>query len=189
MYSAMRYDSYMVLKLFVASSDNVLRDIYEKVVDKHNSKIFGEENHLDAGFDLYVPQQEAFYTHKINKLDFSVKCAAVMRSSEKEFPTGFYMYPRSSLSKTPLRLANSVGIIDSGYRGNLIGAFDCLHNYTDGEHSFPDNTGFYLAEKGERLVQICAPGLVPIFVELVDNADALGMNTTRGAGGFGSTSG
>ena len=34
------------------------------------------------------------------------------------------MYPRSSIYKTPLRLANNTGIIDSGYRGNLMGAFD-----------------------------------------------------------------
>ena len=32
---------------------------------------------------------------------------------------GYYLYPRSSISKTPLILANSVGIIDSGYRGNI----------------------------------------------------------------------
>ena len=38
---------------------------------------------------------------------------------------GFYLYMRSSTaSKTPLRLANNVGIIDSGYRGNIKALFD-----------------------------------------------------------------
>ena len=93
----------------------------------------------------------------------------------KQYPTGFYMYPRSSLSKTPLRLANSVGIIDSGYRGDLIGAFDCN---THGEQ--------YAVLKNDKLVQICGPGLVPVLVELVDSVELLGI-TDRGDGGFGST--
>jgi dUTPase len=48
--------------------------------------------------------------------------------SGKSFSTGYYMYPRSSLSKTKLRLANSVGIIDSGYCGFLIGMFDIFYD-------------------------------------------------------------
>ena len=86
------------------------------------------------------------------------------------------MYPRSSLSKTQLRLANSVGIIDSGYRGNLIGAFDCL-----------SKKGEYKVLKDDRLVQICSPDLAPIMVEIVDTEEKLGKKTTRGQGGFGST--
>jgi dUTP pyrophosphatase len=85
------------------------------------------------------------------------------------------MYPRSSLSKTSLRLANSVGIIDSGYRGNLIGMFDLL-----GIESYEVN-------QYDRLVQVCAPGLVPIYVEIVDMLEDLGTHTLRGTGGFGST--
>jgi dUTPase len=103
--------------------------------------------------------------------------------------TGFYMYPRSSLSKTNLRLANSVGIIDSGYRGNLIGAFDCLpvsvpsHNAALGN----SNLSEYCVEKYKKLTQICAPGLVPIIVEIVNSIEDLGNETIRGGGGFGST--
>ena len=42
----------------------------------------------------------------------------------------YYLYPRSSVStKTPLRLANSVGIIDSGYRGNIKAVFDINQSY------------------------------------------------------------
>ena len=47
-------------------------------------------------------------------------------------PTAYYLYPRSSMgSKTPLRLSNSVGIIDAGYRGNIIGVVD---NISDREN-------------------------------------------------------
>jgi len=37
------------------------------------------------------------------------------------------------------------------------------------------------------MVQICAPGLVPIYVKIVDNMEELGPSTSRGEGGFGST--
>jgi len=82
------------------------------------------------------------------------------------------MYPRSSISKTPLRLANSVGIIDSGYRGELqapVDNFSCQK---------------YIVEEGQRLFQICSGDLTPFFnIKIVDSLD----QTDRGAGGFGST--
>jgi dUTPase len=62
---------------------------------------------------------------------------------------GFYLYPRSSISKTNLRLANSVGIIDSGYRGNILAIFDILQN---------DNVSTTI-EKHSRLLQICSGDL------------------------------
>ena len=40
----------------------------------------------------------------------------------------------------------------------------------------------------DKLVQICAPGLLPIIVEVVQTEEDLGVPTTRGEGGFGSTS-
>ena len=95
----------------------------------------------------------------------------------KVFNTGFLMFPRSSLSGTPLRLANSVGVIDSGYRGDLIGTFDCLGGI--------DN--IFVVNKYDKLLQIVAPGMVPIYVTIVNSDNQLGEMTERGAGGFGST--
>ena len=88
----------------------------------------------------------------------------------------FTIHPRSSISKTPLMLANHTGIIDAGYRGSLIGAFRWLKTTTDTE---------YVVEKYTRLVQICHPTLCPIYVIIV-NEDEL-TTTERGDGGFGST--
>jgi dUTP pyrophosphatase len=111
---------------------------------------------------------------EVVKIDFEIQCSAqVITDSGKVYNTGFYMYPRSSLSKTRLRLANAVGIIDSGYRGNLIGAFDIIDDCS--------------VTKNTRLTQICAPSLMPIFVTVVDNLSDLGEQTERGTGGFGST--
>ena len=110
-----------------------------------------------------------------NKFDFGIKCAAtVIERNCEPYNTGYCLHPRSSVSKTPLRLANSTGIIDSGYRGNIIGMFDC------------DAPGFTV-EQYDRIAQICAPSLMPIYVELVDSFDQLGEQTVRGGGGFGST--
>jgi len=168
-----RTDKYMLLKLFVA--DNDIRLLYKTNVAAHNDKILNSQFY-DAGFDIFTPMPYSCAQGIVTKINFQVKCAAQMVcESGKQYPVGFYMYPRSSLSKTPLRLANSVGIIDSGYRGELIGAFDCA---TYGSQ--------YVVLKQDKLVQICAPGLVPVIVELVDSLEELG-ETARGEGGFGST--
>ena len=82
--------------------------------------------------------------------------------------------PRSSISKTPLVLSNHVGIIDSGYRGNLIAMFRNL----SGED--------YHVEQYTRLIQVCHSSLKPFIVRLANSAEDLG-NTSRGSGGFGST--
>ena len=78
---------------------------------------------------------------------------------------------RSSTIKSPLRLANSIGIIDAGYRGNVIAAVDNISNED------------YIIEKGTRLFQLCSPDLEPITYELVNSLN----ETSRGTGGFGST--
>jgi dUTP pyrophosphatase len=130
----------------------------------------------DAGFDILTPASEILSKPLANKVDFKIVCACKMVTQSNIYNTGFYMYPRSSISKSPLRLANNVGIIDAGYRGHLIGMFD-----------LPAGSTEHIA-KFDKYLQICAPGLVPIVVELVDSKEDLGEATLRGEGGFGSTS-
>jgi dUTP pyrophosphatase len=156
------------------------------------------QNVVDAGFDLFAPGNEDdnsepdslhFYgpghanKSPVNKVDFKICCSARMiKTKDRIFNTGFYMYPRSSLSKTQLRLANSVGIIDAGYRGHLMAMFDVINIPGDCNNLEVD----YIGKKFDRYIQICAPGLVPILVEIVNKED-LGSETERGIGGFGST--
>ena len=197
------YDKVMVLKIYVDANDEDLRDEYIDAAMRHNLRLINYPTNIDAGFDLFAPGNEGeefdnfglslrffgpnwtFRNSRVNKLDFKVKCSAQMiTDNRKVFNTGYYMHPRSSLSKTPLRLANSTGIIDSGYRGNLIGMFDLTN--------LPDNLSDsreadYFGRKLDRYVQICAPGLVPILVEIVNSVQFLGVETMRGGGGFGST--
>ena len=176
------YDKYMYLKLYIDDTN----DLKQKYIDSalnHNNKILNPNNScLDAGFDLFNPSRRTFTSNQmssVNKFDHNIVCSAQMvTDSNKIYNTGYYMHPRSSLSKTKLRLANATGIIDSGYRGNLIGMFDLI-NLTGNQE--------YLVDKYDRLLQICAPGLAPIVVEVVNIFEELGNQTIRGAGGFGST--
>ena len=100
---------------------------------------------------------------------------------------GFYLYPRSSISKTRMRLANSVGIIDAGYRGDLIAAVDTIGVFgsTDIWHTWKETLS--PIKKYDRYFQVCAPDLSPFLVHIVPTEAGLGTPTARGHGGFGST--
>ena len=178
--SFIHYDKYMHLKIHVPENDSGSSQLKQKYIECayiHNQKRITNPEHIDAGFDILTPCKLITTPSKVNKVDFNIVCSAqlIVNAKNNDSNTGYYMYPRSSLSKTSLRLANSVGIIDSGYRGNLIGMFDLLGNEP------------YEVNQYDRLVQVCAPGLVPIYVEIVDMLEDLGTHTLRGTGGFGST--
>ena len=169
----------MLLNVFVDSNDDELKNKYINAANEHNNKFFNGSKFIDAGFDLFSPLQMNYGYDKVNKLDLNVVCSAIMfTDTNKSFNTGYYMYPRSSISKTRLRLANSTGIIDAGYRGHLMGMFDVVYN---------NDTTDYCVKKFDRYLQICAPELVPIVVNIVDSLEDLGEQTERGQGGFGST--
>ena len=173
----------MRLKIFVENCS--LYEYYIMRAKSHNQKIL-HNDYMDAGFDLCLAKKEIenvyekncncrfFQKRTENIVDFGVQMAAFLYlDNERVFPTGYCMYPRSSLSKTKIRLANSVGVIDAGYRGNIIGMFDTI---ADTEINYFD-----------RIVQICAPSFCPILVEIVKTAEELSGRTERGTGGFGST--
>jgi dUTP pyrophosphatase len=69
-------------------------------------------------------------------------------------------------------MANSVGIIDAGYRGNIMAKVRNMNL-----------TSPVKVNKGDKLFQICAPDLKSIKLNIVDTLS----ETTRGSGGFGST--
>ncbi len=171
------FSKYMHLQIFIDSNDYELKEKYVKAIEEHHNKFLVNGYDLaDAGFDLFAPEEKRMTNSGVNKLDYKIICKGIIISRDMdEHLTGFYMYPRSSISKSNLRLANNVGIIDSGYRGHLIGMFDVIY-----ESEITVN-------KYDRHLQICAPGLMPIVVELVDSIEMLGQQTARGDGGFGST--
>jgi dUTP pyrophosphatase len=147
------------------------------------TKEYLENPHKDSGFDIYTPKgQERINPGETRLVNLEIQCAAYRRDGWNEtfVPSAFYMYPRSSIYKTPLRLANNTGIIDSGYRGNLMGAFD---NISRVGPSFPASEWSQAENAYGRMLQICMPDLSPFKIEIVETLD----DTSRGSGGLGST--
>ena len=117
-------------------------------------------------------------------------------------PPGHYfeVYPRSSIAPLPMMLANSVGIIDESYRGELIVAIRVLHSsmgtsserdtYPSGmvnaldarPASITEVANLILGKKPKIAQMILRKRLETVFEE-VDELDS----TERGSGGFGST--
>jgi dUTP pyrophosphatase len=136
---------------------------------------------------MYCADGEDILPGDTSLVGLGVKCRMV-DTTKPSVTVGYYMYPRSSIYKTPLRLVNSVGIIDKDYRGELKAPLQnnpnvstYLVDFTAGVDVVKKYT--YSIEIYSRLVQICAPDLSPLSVAFVDELD----NTSRGSGGFGST--
>lgn len=193
---------YAVLKIWIDVADSngnhrvedetEWRDLYRNHIEAHNQHVRSDLCHANSGFDVFFPNdvfvpsiehscstmiplniKATMYTHRRdNTIDSSPS------SSSSSSPTAFYLMPRSSISKTPLMLANQTGLIDRGYRGTLIAA---VRNLLPGNKT-------YAIEKHTRLFQLVHPCALPILVELVSTPEEFAQETTvRGAGGFGST--
>lgn len=120
-----------------------------------------------AGLDLYadIPSATAIYPGETKQIHTGIAIEL------RPYRVGL-VYPRSGLAtKQGLRLANSVGVIDSDYRGEIIVA---LHN---------DSQMVQCIEHGDRIAQ-----LVVMQYEHEDAQEVEELSgTERGAGGFGST--
>ena len=156
------------MHLLILPDNDKIKNMYQNHSSFHEG---------DAGLDLFTPEKILVPPRSLVKINTGIKCEALKLQDTTDGNkvnvnnVSYFLYPRSSIVKTPLRMANSVGIIDAGYRGNIIGCFD---NITDEA---------YVIEEGTRLLQICAPNLEPIQFELVTELS----ETTRGSGGYGST--
>tara|TARA_B110000495_G_scaffold168448_1_gene155371 strand:- start:619 stop:1125 length:507 start_codon:yes stop_codon:yes gene_type:complete len=143
---------------------NPYRDAIRKLENQDNKK-------NDSGFDLYVPETVVIPPGEIKLINMNVRCAVTKNTK----PSPYYLYARSSVSKRGIILTNSVGIIDSGYRGCLMAAF-----YNTKKKPVTIN-------QGDRIVQICMPDLSYDFnVQLLEHPQVLD-STERGEGGLGST--
>jgi dUTP pyrophosphatase len=142
------------------------KNLYNNSINKGNSK-------KDSGFDLFVPNDVTIAPGEIKLINMGIKCSVFKISQNQDTsPSPYYLYPRSSVSKRGIILVNSVGIIDSGYRGPLMAAF------------YNTKKEPVTIESGDRIVQICMPDLSYHFnVQLVESLD----DTERGEGGLGST--
>ena len=135
-------------------SKNV-RSLYEKHGSYHEG---------DAGLDLFIIDKTTVKPGLSEMIKLQIACENIDNKP-------YFLLPRSSISKTSLRLSNSVGLIDAGYRGEIMAAVDNI------------KAEEYTVEPGQRLFQLVPIDGSPISFELVDELS----ETSRGAGGFGST--
>ena len=134
-----------------------------KVLDKN---CIPEKAHsIDAGFDVKSRVEFLIPPHGSTIIPTGV-CV--------EIPVGMVglLFPRSSISKTPLRMSNSVGVIDSGFTGEIQVP---LHNTSDIKMAH--------INQYDRIAQLVIVPLADVSIEIVDELE----ESERGNGGFGST--
>lgn len=117
----------------------------------------------DAGLDLYAAQP-AVVTGETVLIPTGVVVAV---------PDGHVglVCPRSGLSKHGVTVANAPGIVDAGYRGELMVRLTTT------------SATPYRVYRGDRIAQLLIVPVARPEVTVVDRLD----NTERGTGGFGST--
>ena len=143
----------------------------------------------DAGMDLTIADTTNIGETFTGFIEFRTGIAV-------EIPEGYVglVFPRSSISKTPFILANSVGVIDSGYRGEIMVRFKFDANlilvdsaigeqYTEEEKKFFGEYEPIFPKIGDKIAQlIILPYPQVEFEEVTELSE-----TDRGEGGFGST--
>jgi dUTP pyrophosphatase len=167
------------------------KDLYKSVLER------SDEN---AGFDMFVAEECETKAGSVSLLNLGCKARMVKcfpDEIEQEVP--YWLAPRSSIWKSGVTQANSLGVIDKSYRGVLMGAVLPIHKpngYWSNISGTPSSgscvwvncdskdTGNPIIEKGQRLFQILAPDMGHIKeVRIVESLP----ETERGEGGFGST--
>lgn len=132
----------------------------------------------DAGMDLVAVSR---YIDEHGNLVYGTGLAF-------EIPEGYVglVFPRSSISKVDLQLTNSVGVIDSGYRGEVTAKFRPSNIHFENKYGIgvtftPNDVSMY--SEGDRIAQMIIIPYPQIEFEEVEELS----ETERGAGGYGST--
>ena len=142
---------YLKIKPF----NNSIRSLYENHGNFHDG---------DAGIDLFIVEEQTIQPGETTRIHLGIAC-------ENAENKPYLLMPRSSISKTPLRQCDSIGLIDASYRGEIMAAVDNIKDKP------------FTLETGLRLFQLVAMDGSPIHFGLVDEL----TETDRGENGFGST--
>ena len=138
-----------------------------KTLSASAQELYANHGHFhegDAGLDLFIINQLTIRPGETVLIKSNIAC-------ENTDGKPYLLIPRSSISKTPLRQCNSVGLIDAGYRGEIMAAVDNIKK-----------TPFTI-NPGQRFFQLVSMDGGPISFEIVPELS----ETARGQGGFGST--
>jgi dUTP pyrophosphatase len=158
------------MQFLIKPVNNDVKELYKNHSTYHEG---------DSGLDLFIIQDEVIPAGQTKIVDLGICCqlrkqnfSCIFNKMMSEKYYSYNMYPRSSISKSPLIVANSVGLCDAAYTGTLKAA---LHN--------TDPINDFTIKRGERYVQLAYSTLEEVSFKLVDEL----RDTTRGSGGFGST--
>lgn len=137
-------------------------------------------NETDSGWDLFTCSDPEVEIRKIQGKDYIVNFI-YDTGVRVAFPNNVcgFVYPRSSVKKYDLIMSNSVGVIDEGYRGNIMVAFRPIVPML----AFDKMESFSMYRKGDRIAQLVITRREN-FV-LVDGN--VSTDTSRSTGGFGSS--
>lgn len=137
-----------------------MKILFKKLVEKAVKPKFGKPG--DAGADLVATTMSNHDDHLVYGVGLAV-----------EIPEGMVglVFPRSSIRQTDLFMANSVGVIDSGYRGEIFITFNVKKGATR----------WY--QVGDRIAQLV---IIPVPLVKYTEVDEL-SETQRGTDGHGST--
>lgn len=127
----------------------------------------------DAGFDLVA----------VSRVFDEYGCVSYGTGIAVEIPKGHVglLFPRSSVCKTDLSLSNCVGVIDSGYRGEVKAKFRPQLTFAGDRAGDPFGSRCY--EVGERIMQMV---VMPYPEVEFEESDTL-SDSDRGGGGYGSS--
>lgn len=159
------------MSLYIYVFEPRMRKLYKQhLVEKHRF--------TDSGFDLLMPEQAIEFND--NCLGQTIHTGIMVAAlTEGGMPAPSLLLPRSSITGTCLRLSNSIGLIDMGYRGEVLAKCDCVD---------PDCKSYHI-EEGKRIFQLVQHNFMPWKeIRIIDSLHELpNPPDNRGAGGFGST--
>lgn len=126
----------------------------------------------DAAFDLFAASEPSLKKTKSGMGSFLEYGTGI----RLQLPEGIHglILPRSSIRNMDLMLCNPPGLIDSGYRGEIMVCFRLLADY--------DLAGYY--KKGDRIAQLMLVRETPIVLK---EFGSIALETDRGSNGFGSS--
>lgn len=166
-------------KILVDTVMNRMFNIFDMAVEKYHSYSIELPIKLEEGAQVptYAHDTDAaadLYALEDTDLPYNSRGNKVRTGVSIQLPEGWLalIIPRSSIgAKTPLRLSNSVGLIDSGYRGELGVLYDNLADQP------------YHITKGDRIAQLLVMPSYRFQAKVVESLE----DSDRGEGGFGST--
>lgn len=165
---------------FIQELDGILNNLTKEVENNYKSAGYSLEVKIkklneNAVIPKYSKNGDAGLDLIATSVSLKDKQITYGTGLSMEIPNGYVglVFPRSSIRKYDLSLSNSVGVIDSGYRGEIMATFNLKNPWSESD----------IYKEGDRVAQIMIIPYPKIkFIESNELSDS-----DRGDGGFGST--